>query len=652
MRNEFRLAALALMAGLAAVAVAGFGEASDPGEGYYDCVRKNDLALLNALIDHTGVKWKDKRATTPLHYAAANGSVEALRKILAAGAEVNAQNDFGATPLMWAVTEPEKVRLLVAAGADVNIKSKMGRTALYLAAASDGSSTTVRFLLEHGAKLEGPALLAAASANDLASLRLLVEKGASVNEKDETGRTPLLHAAGNGNLKAVELLLAKGADVNAASAEKGETVKNGTIALGNLTPLMVAAPAAGPEVVKTLLDAGANVNAEDVRKMTPLMLAVATDRADARTVHLLMQRGADLSKKDGLGLKAADWAKKYNSPGILREFGLSRQKPEEARVIIPAKVLGRLDPQPATARAIAAIQQGSGSFFKQGGCGSCHAQNLTSMAVNAAYANHVPVNMEAKAAELKGAQLAFAGFVQPLLQRGDPPVVDILLYAGMQLASENVVPDEITDALVHNVVAQQRTGGNWHVAWVERPPMEDGDFSRTAMGIRVLQMYGPAGRKAELQPRIERAARWLAANTPKTTEDVNMQLLGLKWAGASRRAMTASERRLMQLQREDGGWGQTPDLASDAYATGQALYTLHELGVSVKDPSYRRGVQYLLQTQAGDGTWFVKSRAAKFQPYFETSFPYGHDQWISHAASSWATMALSYAAGPQQVARR
>jgi hypothetical protein len=274
------------------------------------------------------------------------------------------------------------------------------------------------------------------------------------------------------------------------------------------------------------------------------------------------------------------------------------------------------------------------------------------MAVNAAYANHIPVNTEAKAAEIKGAQLAFAGFVQPLLQRGDPPVVDILLYAGMQMASENVVGDQTTDAMVHNVVAQQRAEGNWHIAWVERPPMEDGDFSRTAMGIRLLQLYGPAGRKAELQKRIARAAHWLATAQPKTTEDLNMQLLGLKWAGATRRTTDGGARRVLQLQREDGGWGQTPDLSSDAYSTGQALYTLHELGFSVKDPAYRRGVQYLLQTQAADGTWFVKSRTAKFQPYFETTFPYGHDQWISSAATSWAAMALSYASGPQQVARR
>ena len=38
-----------------------------------------------------------------------------------------------------------------------------------------------------------------------------------------------------------------------------------------------------------------------------------------------------------------------------------------------------------------------------------------------------------------------------------------------------------------------------------------------------------------------------------------------------------------------------------------------------------------------------RSRAPEFQPYFESGFPYGHDQWISASATAWATMALAQA---------
>jgi hypothetical protein len=104
---------------------------------------------------------------------------------------------------------------------------------------------------------------------------------------------------------------------------------------------------------------------------------------------------------------------------------------------------------------------------------------------------------------------------------------------------------------------------------------------------------------------------------------------------------------LISLQRADGGWAQTPDLTSDAYATGQVLYTIHELGVPAANQAYRQGVAYLLRTQLADGSWHVASRAPKFQPYFQGGFPHDHDQWISSSATAWATMALTHAiAGP------
>ena len=63
------------------------------------------------------------------------------------------------------------------------------------------------------------------------------------------------------------------------------------------------------------------------------------------------------------------------------------------------------------------------------------------------------------------------------------------------------------------------------------------------------------------------------------------------------------------------------------------------------------GNRYLLRTQAADGSWHVKSRSIWLQPYFESGFPYGHDQWISAAGTAWAVMALSLAAEPVSTSR-
>ena len=99
-------------------------------------------------------------------------------------------------------------------------------------------------------------------------------------------------------------------------------------------------------------------------------------------------------------------------------------------------------------------------------------------------------------------------------------------------------------------------------------------------------------------------------------------------------------------EHSDGGWSQLPTLESDAYATGQSLVALKEAGIlKVTDPAYKRGVQFLLTSQFGDGSWYVKSRVIKIQPYFESGFPFGPDQWISAAATNWAVMALVPAAG-------
>ena len=126
-----------------------------------------------------------------------------------------------------------------------------------------------------------------------------------------------------------------------------------------------------------------------------------------------------------------------------------------------------------------------------------------------------------------------------------------------------------------------------------------------------------------------------------------MQLLGLRWTDTDPATVRVRAAQLLARQQPDGGWAQRPGFPTDAYATGQALYALHEaFGLPVSSAEYQRGVKYLVDTQFQDGSWHVISRSVKFQPYFESGFPHGHDQWISSAGTAWAAMALALTRPP------
>jgi hypothetical protein len=68
--------------------------------------------------------------------------------------------------------------------------------------------------------------------------------------------------------------------------------------------------------------------------------------------------------------------------------------------------------------------------------------------------------------------------------------------------------------------------------------------------------------------------------------------------------------------------------------------------LSKEDSNFQRGIQFLLRTQLPDGSWHVVSRSKPFQPYFESGFPHGMDQFISMAATGWAACALILSGRP------
>jgi hypothetical protein len=132
-----------------------------------------------------------------------------------------------------------------------------------------------------------------------------------------------------------------------------------------------------------------------------------------------------------------------------------------------------------------------------------------------------------------------------------------------------------------------------------------------------------------------------------------MQLLGLAWAGESSDLLRDKAAALVAEQRADGSWAQLPGLASDAYATGQSLFALHQAAaIAPGHKAWRRGAQFLLTTQQPDGTWHVRRRSFPFQPTMDSGFPHGRDSWISAAGTSWALLALARATDVQSTTNR
>jgi len=623
-----------------AIVIAASVMAQEPDK-FYSAIRENNLAQLTSLLDtRSNANVADDRGITPLMYAAEIGSMDAMRLLIDRGADVNAQNAFGSTALMWSVSDPPKVRLLLDHGAQVNTTARSGRTALIIAAFTNPSADVVKMLLAKGAKVDVmdtrhvTPLNAATFGNDTSTVRLLLDAHADLSTPDTfIGLTPLMNAAGNRNLDAVKLLLAKGAAVNAVSKTEGlPKIQTGTVEFGGWTPLLMASAFGPPEAVDVLLKAGGKIDAQDYRGFTPLMLAVGTDRYDKRTIKMLLAHGADLHPTNHMGETALDWATKFRDPDVIHALGGT--PPELAK---PAHLPGELpDARTAITRSVQLLDRTSGQFFKKSGCFACHEQPPATFAAAAAHAKGIAIDEQA----LRERLLQITSTINPVALEGAAALggADNNLYAVEALVRGGYAPNKITDYLVANLALSQGGDGGWHLPGYSRSPLQDSDFSRTAMAMRALKVYGMPGRAAEIKDRLARGKQWLLHAEPVILEDMDMRLVGVAAAGATPAELRKLAQPILALQGPDGSWAQRTGYPGDAYATGMTLWALNEAGVLRTDS---KAVRYLLGTQSSDGSWHVSSRATKFQQYFESGFPYGHDQWISTMATGWAANALA-----------
>ena len=571
-----------------------------------------------ALRDNpTSLNKKGAGGWTPLMLAALYGRPEDVANLLAQGSDPNAHNDSGGTALMYAVDDAEKTRLLLDRGADANARSGEGRTPLLIAVGRAGSQDIAKLLLDKGASASvrlpdgRGALQLAVAARDPSLLSLLVDRGA--------GRTPipLGLALLAGCVPCFDLLLplAAPADLNGAltaAVRMGDAQRT--------TMLLERGAAPGPNILQTVA-------------LSPKV--IPGDAIDA-----LIRKGANLETKSPGGT-LLDFAKRHGNTTLVAALNRAGVQDQPA-------VQSTLQPKPsATARAaldrsLPLLQRADVAFIEKAGCVSCHNNSLTAMTVSAVRPKGVAVDERIARAQLQ----KIAAYLEENRERalenvGIPGGIDTVSYILLGLAAEKYPGDATTAAWARYVRNNQSPDGRWQCLTL-RPPLESSDFQVTAASIRSVRTYAPNSQRGEYDEAVARAVRWLEQATPASSEDHAFKIFGLIWGKGSQATIRATARDLLALQKADGGWGQVSSLASDAYATGQALVALREArALATGSEAYRRGIQFLLDSQLEDGSWYVPTRALPIQPHFDSDFPHGVDQFISAAATNWAAMALA-----------
>jgi N-acyl-D-amino-acid deacylase len=296
----------------------------------------------------------------------------------------------------------------------------------------------------------------------------------------------------------------------------------------------------------------------------------------------------------------------------------------------------------AVARSLPLIESSGAEYRRQRQCFSCHHQALPVLAVIEARRHGFEIdeaNLEAQlehtAAHLKRGRAAYAD------GRGQGGQVDTAGWALWALDAAECSSDDTTSAVANYLLTWQNELGHWRPTGRGRVPTQGSDFTATYLALHGLSAYATAEQATDVAQRKERVKAWLVESKADETEDQVFRLRSLYELDADETQIAAAAMELVQQQRDDGGWAQTTELTSDAYATGTVLCALFDSGaVAADDVAFRRGVAYLVRNQLSDGSWHVATRAKPIQVYFESGFPHGKDQFISMSATCWATIAL------------
>jgi ankyrin repeat protein len=261
-------------------------EAVDKPAPLVEAAHAGDDAKATALLTaqpHPDVNQKTSDGTSALHWAVYHNDVSLIDRLLALGADANANNDYGSAPLSEAavVGNPAVVKKLLKAGANVESANGDGQTALMITARTSNLDVA-KLLLDHGAKVNArerwrgqTALMWAAAESQPEMVRLLIKHRAGVNERSD--------------LTNFERQVTSEPRMQARPS-------------GGLTPLLFAARKGCLDCARYLVAAGADVNLTDPDGVAPLLLATLNFNFDVAA--FLVQHGADVDKWDLWGRTA------------------------------------------------------------------------------------------------------------------------------------------------------------------------------------------------------------------------------------------------------------------------------------------------------------------------------------------------------------
>ncbi|MFM8468394.1 MAG: hypothetical protein ACKODH_00230 [Limisphaerales bacterium] len=295
----------------------------------------------------------------------------------------------------------------------------------------------------------------------------------------------------------------------------------------------------------------------------------------------------------------------------------------------------------AVAKALPLLERSSAFALQERACFTCHHGAHASLVLHDAWARGFRIdtgNFEDQLAR------AYLGLIEdrPRFKDGwsiagtaDGPGTALWM-----LEDAGWKPDATTAAAAEFFLDQNKNLDHW-VPPMKRPPTVGSEFTTTYLVLRGLRSQSPPALATRTRIRTTAAAQGLLTAPARNTEDSVHLLRALHLRDVDEVAFKQAATELLAVQAEDGGWPQKPDTASDASATGTTLAALHDTGaLKVKDPAFQRGLRYLLGAQATDGSWHVRKRTHDVQPFFDSNFPHGVDQFISISATSWATYAL------------